>query len=171
MTRIKAPSLRSKSEFIELADELARKTLALKKLELRRDAKIQAIQTESEAEIRELTDDIKVGTLLCEKYAESHGGELFSGELKTAESGCSTFGYRMGNPTLERLRRWTWDEVIKALHEQGLSQFVIKTEKVDKNGMKAHLSDEQLRSVGTQVTQTDEFFIKPKAESLETITA
>ena len=75
-------------------------------------------------------------------------------------------GMRRGKPTLKLLKGWKWDKVLTAIKERWakkhdlLAALVSTKESVNKEGVKAHLQDEDLAQVGLCVKQDDEFFFE-----------
>lgn len=165
-SRLKAPSLSSRIEFERCVDDLARTTVALRKLEARRDDKLQQVRAEWEPSVREASARTESLTLLVEKYAEEHREELLPGKLKSAETSLAVFGFRLGNPTLKLLnRRCSWEGVVAALKLLGLAQFVRTVEEADKDGIKgANLPKDQLDQLGVKIDQVETFYVEPKEQ-------
>lgn len=169
-SRLKAPSISSRVEFDRCVDDLARTTVALRRLEARRDAQIQTVRAEYEPGVREASARVDALTLLAEKYAEDHREELFPGKSKSAETSLSIFGFRLGNPTLRLLnRRCSWDGVVAALKLVLAGRFIRKTEEADKEAIKgANLPRETLEQLGLKIDQAEAFFVEPKDKPSET---
>ncbi len=170
-SRLKAPSLSSRSEFVRCVDDLARTTVALRKLEARRDEQIQKIRAEWEPSVREAAARCESSTLLVEKYAEEHREEVLPGKLKSGETALAVFGFRLGNPTLKLLKRGcSWEGVVAALKLLGLSQFIRVIEEPDKDGIKnANLPKEQLDQLGVRIDQNESFYVEPKEQPTEKV--
>ncbi|QYM80255.1 host-nuclease inhibitor Gam family protein [Horticoccus luteus] len=165
-SRLKAPSLSSRIEFDRCVDDLARTTVALRKLEARRDEKIQAVRAEWEPGVREAGARVEALTLLVEKYAEEHRDELLPGKAKSAETALAFFGFRLGQPTLKLLNRsWTWEKVVEVLDARHLLTFIRMRREPDKDALKQQLDAEQLAAVGCRVDQAETFFVEPKEQS------
>lgn len=170
--RIKPTAFRTYAEFTDAVDEVARKQVDLTKLKARRDSRIQNVEAEFKDDIERIEGEISELVVLAEKYAVVHRAEIFSGETKTGASASANFGFRLGNPTLKALnRRWSQEETMKELRRLGMVDFIRVKEELDKNGLKARLSDEQLASVGLRVCQSEAFFIEPLAETAESVAA
>lgn len=163
-SRIKAPTLKSRSEFEAIVNTLASATVDLRKLEARRDEKLQAVREDHDPAIGVLKEEIDAMALTLEKYASANRDELMPGKIKSNETALATYGFRFGNPTLKLLnRQWTWDKVVEALKNKiGLPQFIRVTEEPDKEGLRSNLSDEELAGVGCRITQSETFFVEPK---------
>jgi phage host-nuclease inhibitor protein Gam len=161
--RIKAPSLKTRAEFDEAVDEIARLTVELRKGEAQRDAEIQKVREQYEPAITVVTDTLKLLALSVEKFAEDHRDDLFVGKVKSSETSLAIFGFRLGQPTLKTLSKaWTWERVLEALVDGGLKRFVRTKSEPDKDAMKQHLTPEQLASVGCRIDQAETFFVEPK---------
>lgn len=164
-SRLKAPSLSSRIAFEQAVDDLARTTVALRKLEARRDEKIQAVRAECEPSVQEANARVQSLTLLVEKYAEEHRDELLPGKAKSSETSLAVFGFRLGQPTLKTLNRaWTWERVLEELGARKLTRFIRQKQEPDKEAMKAHLNAEELAAVGCKIAQEESFFVEPKEQ-------
>jgi phage host-nuclease inhibitor protein Gam len=165
--RLKAdPAIANRSEFERLLNDIATDQILRDGLVIERDAQLAEIRETSDQEIGPIEARMKAALIRAEKYAETHRDELFPGKLKSAETGLTIFGFRLGQPTLSLLnKKWSWEEVIKALKAKGLAQFVVTTEKPDKDGLKAQLNDEQLASVGARISQSEAFYVEPKRDA------
>lgn len=168
-TRIKAPSLSSRTEFDHAVDEIARLTVELRKQEARRDARLQTIRDEYEPACVALGQQIKGLTLAAEKFADERRDELFSGKTKSAETNLALFGFRKGNPTLKLLSKaWTWERVVETLEALKLTRFIRRKDpEPDKDALKQELDDAALAKVGCRVEQSETFFIEPKEQPTE----
>ncbi len=165
-TRIKAPTLKNRTEFESIINSLASATVDLRKLEARRDAKLQTVREEHDPAITVLKEEIDAMALTLEKYADANREELMPGKVKSAETALATYGFRLGNPTLKLLSKsWTWDKVVKELKARMLTSFVRVTEEADKDALKSKLTAEQLAGVGCRVTQSETFYVEPKDQA------
>ncbi len=162
-TRIKAPNLKSRLEFDTIIDRLASATVDLRKLEARRDAKLQEVREQHDPAIVALKEEIDAMALTVEKYADLHREDLMPGKVKSAETALAYYGFRFGNPTLKVLSKsWTWEKVVQELKKRMLTQYIRTTEEPDKEGLRLHLTPEQLAGVGCRVTQSETFYVEPK---------
>lgn len=166
--RVKAPTLRTRIEFDATVDELARATVSLRDAEARRDEQIQRVRDEFEPACTAFTEQVQSLALAAEKYAEGHRDELFVGKVKSAETSLAVFGFRLGQPTLKTLSRaWTWERVLEALVERGLTRFIRTKQEPDKEALKQHMAAEELAGVGCRIDQAETFFIEPKDRAKE----
>lgn len=162
-TRIKALSLRSRAEFDQTIDQLARLTVALRQAEAARDEQLQAVRALHDGPCADLKTEIERLALAAEKYAEGHRDDLLPGKAKSAETALAIFGWRLGQPTLKTLNKaWTWDRVLEELGARGLSRFIRTKREPDKDALKVHLQPEELAAVGCRIDQAETFFVEPK---------
>jgi len=157
----------SRTEFDAVLDAIANGQLERDALVLERDNELAQIRAEFDPKINALNERMNALVLRAERYALANRESLF-GKLKSAAGALCTFGFRMGNPTLKLLnKKWNWSTVLEALRAPGLDHLIITTEKPDKDAMKAHLTDEQLASVGCRVAQEEVFFVEPKRDAAQ----
>lgn len=166
--RIKAPSIKTRTEFEVTIDEIARATAKLREAEAKRDQHLQSVRAIYEPACNAHAEQVQGLALAAEKYAEEHRDELFVGKVKSAETALATFGFRLGQPTLKTLSKaWTWERVLEALVEGGLKRFVRTKSEPDKDALKQHMSAEQLAAVGCRIDQAEAFFVEPKDRAAE----
>jgi len=166
--RLKAPCLSSRLEFERCIDDLARTTVALRRLEARRDEQLQKVRTDYDPAVSEAAARVASLTLIAEKYAEEHRAELLPGKEKSAQTALAIFGFRLGPPTLKLLsRQWSWEKVLEALKERKLTALIRVKHEPDKDAMKAQLDAGQLAAVGCRSVQDDAFFVEPKEQPSE----
>lgn len=171
MTRIKNQPL-TRDQFFAAIDQIATLQTACRLATARRDKQIQRIQDEFQPELSDLTEKIKVRLALAEQYADTHRDELFPGKIKSAETELASFGYRLHPPALKLLnRKWSWDAVLEAAKRAFPGRFVRSEETLQKDSMKAELTDDQLIAVGLRVDQVETFGVTPKVDGAETETA
>lgn len=165
-TRIKAPTLKSRSEFEAIVNTLSSATVDLRKLEAKRDAKLQVVREEHEPAIGALKDEIDAMALTLEKYASENRDDLMPGKVKSGETALATYGFRFGNPTLKLLSKsWSWEKVVKELKARLLTGYIRTTEEPDKEALRQRLNPEQLAGVGCRVTQSETFYVEPKDQA------
>jgi phage host-nuclease inhibitor protein Gam len=164
--RIKANAdIATRAEFEQVLDCIATNQLARDAMVLERDAKLLAIRKQYDDEIGAYEEAIKSGALRAEKFATIHREELF-GKTKSAETGLTVFGFRLGNPTLKLLnKKWNWDQVLERIKALGLTSLIVTKEAPDKDAIKAQLDDATLASIGTRIDQSETFFIEPKRDA------
>lgn len=172
MTRIKAKSFTTREEFEAACDQAAELDVQIRAAEAARDRAIQAIRDEHEPLIQALKQQRDALTAISDKYAETHRSELFPSAKKSAETGLSHYGFRLGNPTLKLLnKKWSWESVLIAVKAAFPGRFVRTVEEVDKEALKSQLDEAQLASVGCKIGQGEAFYIEPKEQPSESAAA
>ena len=96
--RIKASSLKTRAEFEAAIDDIARLTVAIRRAEAARDARLQLVRDEYDPPCVAVAEQIEAKALAVEKYAEQHREELLPGKLKSAETALALYGFRLGQP-------------------------------------------------------------------------
>jgi phage host-nuclease inhibitor protein Gam len=169
--RLKATAtIDTRAQFDACVDDICRLQLDREAIVTQRDKELARILEHHNPTIERISEDISAKLLLCEKYATSHRDTLF-GKLKSAASALAIFGFRTGNPTLKLLnRKWKWNDVVAALKSTGRYEFVRTKEEPDKDGLKK-LPESDLASVGLRIDQEETFYIEPKREDPDRITA
>ena len=170
-TRLKATdTIETRRQFDETVDEICRLQLDREEKVTVRDRRLAEIMGACNPALGRIGEDISAELLLCEKYATTHRDTLF-GILKSACSSLAMFGFRTGNPTLKLLnRKWKWNDVVASLKSSGRFDFVRTKEEPDKDALKK-LPDDELASIGLRIDQEETFFIEPKREAPERMTA
>lgn len=163
-------TIETKLQFEATVDEICKLQLDREALVIDRDRLIASIQEEHNPRIEQISESISAKLLMCEKYATTHKDSLF-GKFKSAASNLGLFGFRTGNPKLVLLnRKWKWTDVINALKGIGRTDLIRTKEEPDKDAIKK-LTDAELASIGLRIEQDEPFFIEPKREDPERITA
>lgn len=172
MKRLKSTetTLSTRAEFEAAVDEICKLQLDREQRVTLRDRILLEIQEEHNPEIEAISQDISAKLLLCEKYATTHRETLF-GKLKSAAASLGIYGFRTGNPTLALLsRKWKWTDVLAALKATGQSEKIRTKEEPDKDQLKM-MPEAELAQVGCRIVQAENFFIEPKRETPDRITA
>lgn len=162
-TRIKAPAITTRTEFLAAVDELARIEVELRQQEAERDAQIQAARDRISPFIDLLTEERTRLILSAEKYAEAHRDELLPGKAKSAETPLATYGFRIGLPTLKTLKGWNWDKVLCALRALRWRKLIRVKYEPDKDAIK-RLPAARLAEIGCRIDQAEAFYVEPKEQ-------
>jgi phage host-nuclease inhibitor protein Gam len=190
MSRIKLPTLKSREDFTAAVDESARLTVEIRKIEAARDAKVQAVQALFGEQIPALQAQCNALVAQAEKYAEEHREELLPGKLKSHDTALATFGFRTGMPALKLLSKWSWEKVLEQLRtSNGLDCFIRNKPEVDKAkiivatnegllsfpGLTAEKEEAvyqlPLSDLGVKIVQDETFYIEPKLDDANQVTA
>jgi phage host-nuclease inhibitor protein Gam len=170
-TRLKSTAtITSQNQFESTVDAICKLQLDREQLVTLRDRLLAEIMEEHNPKIESISTEISAKLVLCEKYATTHRESLF-GKLKSAASSLGMFGFRTGNPKLVLLnRKWKWNDVLEALKSLGKTDLIRVKEEPDKDALKK-LDDAELAAIGLRIDQDEAFFIEPKREDPERITA
>lgn len=171
MPRIKPVEIENKEECVELINEISRLELERRKQELELKRQIQKIQDEIGPGIVALQELIEGKVARVSAYLDTHSAVMFKKGTKSGETALADFGFRIGNPTLSTAKKWKWDDVIKALKLDDLMKAYVRTkEEVNKDLIKADyaadkITPEMLAAFGMKITQSESFWIEPKADA------
>lgn len=170
-SRLKSTTvIETRAQFDSTVDAICKLQLDRESRVTKRDRLLAEIREKHDPEIERIGEEISAKLVLCEKFAVTHRETLF-GKLKSAASSLGTFGFRIGNPTLKLLnRKWKWTDVVSTLKATGRLDLIITKEDPDKNGLKK-LTDQELATIGCRIEQEETFFIEPKRDEPERITA
>ncbi len=163
-------AIESRAQFDSTVDDICKLQIDREILVADRDRLIASVMEEHNPRIEAIGSEISAKLILCEKYATTHRESLF-GKLKSAASSLGLFGFRTGNPKLVLLnRKWKWDDVLQALKSLGREELIRRKEECDKDALKK-LEDAELAAVGLRIDQEETFFIEPKRDDPERLTA
>jgi phage host-nuclease inhibitor protein Gam len=118
---------------------------------------------------KRLTDlalKIKAQTARQMEYLEEHKAD-FDGPPRSIELPSGTIGYRLGQPRLAPISKWTWDKVLNHMLERGINNFIRRTPEVDREQLLAQKDDfgaDGLKAIGLRVVQDDKPFVDVKRE-------
>lgn len=170
-TRLKSTAtIDTRAQFESTVDEICKLQLDREQLVTLRDRYLAEIREEHDPGIERIGQDIAAKLVLCEKFAITHRDSLF-GKLKSAATSLATFGFRTGNPKLVLLsRKWKWEDVIAAIKSKARPDLLRIKEEADKEALKK-LEDTELASFGCRIEQEEPFFIEPKRDDPERLTA
>lgn len=171
MARLKSTAtIESRQQFDATVDEICKLQLDREQLITERDRLLAEVREEHDPRIEQIGSAIAAKILLCEKYATVHRETLF-GKLKSASSSLAVFGFRTGNPKLVLLnRKWKWNDVLAALKGKERTDLIRRKEEADKDALKK-LPDDELAGFGLRIDQDETFFIEPKRDEPDRITA
>lgn len=134
--RVKHTPVAGRTECEQLIDELAR-------LEVERQAKVvalkeahQQLDDESGPEIEELENRISGLMARVEPYIVEHQAEMFKPGQREGETVLSRYGIRLGNPTVGKDRKYTWDDLCETFDlDPKTRKFVRTKSSVDKEAL------------------------------------
>jgi phage host-nuclease inhibitor protein Gam len=169
-------SINSRAEFDSTVDDIVILQNELNAQISIRDTRIQEIQSEHNPAIEDLKRRIQDSLHQAEAYADSHRLSLFSPGYKTARTPLAEFGFRTGQPTLKTLPKITWARVLDrlqaAVDRGGKWTKLVRTKaEPDKEAIRANLDAGELAEVGLYVDQAEAFWVEPKTEDPQRMTA
>ena len=161
------------AEYEQCLDKIADLTVKRDKAQAQLDKAILAAREEYGGVIKGLNNQIAVKLAQAEQYATRNRENLLQGDAKSGETGKARWGWRLGNPTLVLLsRKFTWGAACARIREMGLTSYLkVSDPKPDKDKLKAELDDERLASLGLRIEQTEAYWVEPKTDTGERISA
>lgn len=130
---------------------------------------MDAIKARAATESEPLRQRIADMELSIGRFAETRKEELFS-KKKSLQLTFGIIGFRASSK-LKTKAKWTFERVLSALKERGMTDFIRTKEEVDKEKLKG-LTPEILSEVGCTVKTEDAFYYElPDAPETEAISA
>ena len=161
------------AEYEQCLDKIADLTGKRDKAQAQLDKAILAAREEYGGVIKGLNNQIAVKLAQAEQYATRNRENLLQGDAKSGETGGAGGCGRGGGPALgRRARGVTWGAVCARIREMGLTSYLkVSDPKPDKDKLKAELDDERLASLGLRIEQTEAYWVEPKTDTAERISA
>lgn len=164
------PAIETVDQLNSTVDDISRIQVEVRAKEAERDREIQNVRDRHDGVIETLKKTMKALLSLCETFGMARRETVF-GKQKSTASALARYGFREGNPSLCLLnKKWSWDRVLIAIKDKGLSQYVRVIEEVDKEKLKGgKLSDEDLAAIGLRIDHKERFYVEPKVDDAERI--
>lgn len=143
----------------------AKSEAEIRKINAEIDLKVSQIREKYQDRLNSL-DTIKADSFdVVMQYAEENP-QLFE-KKRSIDTAFGVLGYRLGTPKLATRKGFTWSAALELLKSK-FSQFVKTKEDVNKEAILADktLSDNDLKTVGLEIVQTDSFYIDLKSEEV-----
>ncbi len=107
-------------------------------------------------------------------WYEAHASELTAEHAgnKSMKRPFGTLGKKLGGKSLSLIEGWTWDKVTSTIKQAFkadaamLKLLIVTKEDLDKTAAKKVLDDKQLKRVGLQIKQDEEFFLETHLDAL-----
>lgn len=157
--------IRDKAEFINTLDDIARKGVELDILQAAKEATLQQVLTDHDPNISELTREIDRLTKMAEQWAAPRRKELFPTGKKSASTALTTYGYRLGQPSLKPASGWTWDKVTAFLKTTRRKVYLVTKVTPDKEAIRQHVKPNNLAKLGLQIKQDETFYVERSTKS------
>ncbi|MCM0684722.1 host-nuclease inhibitor Gam family protein [Akkermansia sp. Marseille-P9185] len=154
----------SQEEFINTLDQIARLGVKLDTLQATKETAVQKVLTEHDPEIKKVSGDIDQLTKRAEQWASPRRDELFSKGKKSASTALTTYGYRLGNPSLKPAKGWTWDKVTSLLKSTRRKAYLVTKTTPNKDAIRLHVKPHKLAKLGMEIKQEETFFVERKTE-------
>lgn len=100
------------------------------------------------------------------KYADYHKPDLFKVK-KSVQLTFGQIGFRTSSK-LKVLSKWTWERVLEALEDRGLTNYIRVKKEADKEALKG-LAPEKMPGVGVKLVAEDVFFYELEEQELSAI--
>lgn len=158
---------------LEDVDAALAKIAALKRqidlINLSAAEEVDAVKARAAAESEPLRQRIVDMELAVGRFAEGKKEELFS-KKKSLQLTFGIIGFRASSK-LKPKSKWTFERVLSALKERGMTDFIRVKEEVDKEKLKG-LAPETLSEVGCTVKTEDAFYYElPDAPETDAVPA
>ena len=130
------------------------------------EGKIADMREQYGEELADLSSDIKAEEKYILEYLAAHKAD-FDGPPRSVELPAGTIGYRLGQPRLKPLAKWTWDKILETLQADKAECYLrVKTE-VDREALLADAEAQGadvLKGWGLKTVQDDKPFIDLKLD-------
>ena len=162
--KLNSPAIASRADAENALAEIAQLTISQRKVQNDMDKAIVLVRERCEPQLTSIAKQIKEKTTLLEGWANANP-DVFPKDRKSVDMAQGTIGYRTGMPKLALLRGKKWDGVLEILRSVFGGQYIRTKEDVAKDEIIAAaqsgpLNDAQLRQMGVEVKQDEDFFIK-----------
>lgn len=153
------------------ASELfAQKWTSLKKVEAGMNEEINKIRSKYQERITELQEALEEPQEILEVYAKEQQANW--GKKKSQELVHCTVGFRTGNPTVTKDKKFTWDAVLELVKKSKplAKLFVRSKEELNKEAILATKDEAILGQLQEQafisITQNETFYVEPKVDEV-----
>ena len=134
--RVKHTPVAGRTECEQLIDELARLEVERQAKEVALKEAHQRLDDESGPEIEELGNRISGLMARVEPYIVEHQADMFKPGQREGETVLSRYGIRLGNPTVGKDRKYTWDDLCETFDLDPKTRKFVRTKTaVDKEAL------------------------------------
>ena len=170
--RVKHTPVAGRTECEQLIDELARLEVERQAKEVALKEAHQRLDDELGPEIEELENRISGLMARVEPYIVEHQAEMFKPGQREGETVLSRYGIRLGNPTVGKDRKYTWDDLCETFDlDPKTRKFVRTKSSVDKEALLkgCRENDPAFQSLAdrglVKVTQGETVWVEAKADT------
>ena len=86
--------------------------------------------------------------------------ELFVKGRKSGTTALTTYGYRLGQPTLKPTKGWTWDKIVALLKTTRRKAYLVTKVTPDKDAIRLHVKPHKLAKLGLEIRQVETFYVE-----------
>lgn len=173
---VSVPAIQTVDGLRAAVNSLIEKQTRLERSKAKRDLEIAQIQTAWDQDNAELVAEIEALTSTAHVYCETNR-VVFGEAKKSIDVGNAVVGFRNNPWKVEKLvSKDTFEAIAKRLLAVPWGAPFVRTVEPEVNrelllSERANLDEAQLRSVGLRISQGETFYIEPKVESAEGVTA
>ena len=169
--RVKHTPVAGRTECEQLIDELARLEVERQAKEVALKEAHQRLDDELGPEIEELENRISGLMARVEPYIVEHQAEMFKPGQREGETVLSRYGIRLGNPTVGKDRKYTWDDLCETFDLDPKTRKFVRTKTaVDKEALLKgwREGDPDFKSLSdrglVKITQGETVWVEAKAD-------
>ena len=171
MATAKTKSIETLNQFNTAVDEIALLQVCIIEIEVKRDKEIHAVKDKYKGDLEALETKRDLKLKLAEEFADENREEVIPKGMKSGETAQGVYGFRQSSKLAALRGKWNEEKILEAIKSEHGARFVRIEETVDKEKLREELNDTELAAVGLRVSQSDKFFVDPKAESGDRVVA
>lgn len=157
--------IKDRVDFIKTLDDIARKGVELDTLQAAKETALQQVLTDHDPGISDLTTEINSLVKVAEQWASPRREELFPKGRKSGTTALTTYGYRLGQPSLKPAKGWTWDKIVALLKTTRRKAYLVTKVTPDKDAIRQHVKPHKLAKLGLKIEQVETFFVERSTKS------
>jgi phage host-nuclease inhibitor protein Gam len=154
----------TREEAVGIVREITELLLEERMAKAEMDVEITALKEAYDARLSSISARLGQVMPAIEGWAETNRGD-FAGK-KSIDLHHGIVGWRITPPTLKPVKGYTWSSVLDRIRDRA-SEFIRTKEEVDKEKLLAARDNYDLKALGCQVVQVDEFYVEPKITKTE----
>ena len=95
----------------------------------------------------------------------THRGTLFPyttlfRSVAIGTTALTTYGYRLGQPSLKPAKGWTWDKIVALLKTTRRKAYLVTKVTPDKDAIRQHVKPHKLAKLGLEIKQVETFYVE-----------
>lgn len=167
---ISNPTLATRADAETALGDIRQLTLERSRIALAIEVKKKSIDDQYSERLGEIDQTILAKSEQLKVWATANPSDF--GGKKSLAMTHGSIGFRLGNPQLKTLPKWTFKKAFEAIKAAGLRKFIRTKEELDKEAVLASARDKKaplsIAEYGLRVFQAEPFFVEPKIEEQET---